>query len=112
MSSDPNPSVRRRPHAARAAKPRASQEPGQATPEGAAPHDPLTKLAAAQLAVAREYGFASWRRLKAQVDKVVIADNPDAVHSDRKRVFDAARAGDVETVRRAFEDGFDPGCDR
>ena len=28
---------------------------------------------------------------------------------ERKRVFDAARAGDVETVRRAFESGFDPG---
>ena len=30
-------------------------------------------------------------------------------NSDRKRVFDAARAGDVETVRRAFAAGFDPG---
>jgi ankyrin repeat protein len=28
---------------------------------------------------------------------------------DRKRVFDAARAGDADTVRRAFVDGFDPG---
>jgi len=29
--------------------------------------------------------------------------------SERKRVFAAARAGDVETVRRAFAAGFDPG---
>jgi ankyrin repeat protein len=28
---------------------------------------------------------------------------------DRKRVFDAARAGDADTVRRALADGFDPG---
>jgi len=28
---------------------------------------------------------------------------------DRKRVFDAARAGDTDTVRRALVDGFDPG---
>ena len=28
---------------------------------------------------------------------------------DRKAVFEAARAGDADTVRRAFVDGFDPG---
>jgi ankyrin repeat protein len=59
-----------------------------------APHAQLTE---AQLAVARDYGFASWRALKIHVD--------DAT---RKRVFAAARAGDVETVRRALEGGFDP----
>lgn len=58
---------------------------------------PRAQLTDAQLAVAREYGFASWRALKAHVDDVT-----------RKRVFAAARAGDVETVRRAFEGGFDP----
>jgi ankyrin repeat protein len=64
--------------------------------------NPQAKLAAAQLAVAREYGFASWRQLKAHIDEV--GGSP----SDRKRVFDAARAGDVEAVRRAFAAGFDP----
>src|SRR5436305_1680611 len=58
---------------------------------------PNTQLTEAQLAVARDYGFASWRALKTHVDEVT-----------RKRVFAAARAGDVETVRRAFEGGFDP----
>src|SRR4051794_31451636 len=58
------------------------------------PHAQLTEV---QLAVARDYGFASWRALKAHVDEVT-----------RKRVFAAARAGDVEAVRRAFEGGFDP----
>jgi ankyrin repeat protein len=59
--------------------------------------EPNAQLTEAQLAVARDYGFASWRALKAYVDEVT-----------RKRVFAAARAGDVETVRRAFEGGFDP----
>ena len=68
--------------------------------------NPHAKLANAQLALAREYGFASWRQLKAHVDGSAPANK------DRKRVFDAARAGDVETVRRAFDDGFDPGHDR
>ena len=64
---------------------------------------PQAKLAAAQLALARDYGFASWRQLKAHVDNVSPA------RSDRKKVFGAARAGDVATVRRALEHGFDPG---
>jgi|HubBroStandDraft_6_1064221.scaffolds.fasta_scaffold38767_2 ankyrin repeat protein len=60
-------------------------------------HDPQARLADAQLAVARDYGFASWRQLKAHVDVTI-----------RKRVFAAARAGDVDTVRRVLEQGFDP----
>jgi ankyrin repeat protein len=59
------------------------------------------KLYEAQLALAREYGFPSWRALKARVDALV----PD---TGRAHVFAAARAGDVETVRKAFADGFDP----
>jgi ankyrin repeat protein len=59
--------------------------------------NPRAQLAGAQLAVARDYGFASWRALKAHVENVT-----------RKRVFAAARAGDIEAVRRAFENGFDP----
>jgi ankyrin repeat protein len=54
------------------------------------------------LAVARDYGFASWRALKAHVDSIA----PPA--PDRQRVFEAARAGDVEVLRRAFASGFDP----
>ncbi|MBO0753992.1 MAG: ankyrin repeat domain-containing protein [Bradyrhizobiaceae bacterium] len=49
------------------------------------------------MAVARDYGFASWRALKDHVDEIT-----------RKPVFAAARAGDVETVRHAFEGGLDP----
>ena len=65
--------------------------------------NPQAKLAAVQLALALEYGFASWRQLKAHVDR------RDPAQLERKRVFDAARAGDVDTVRRAFAAGFDPG---
>jgi ankyrin repeat protein len=59
--------------------------------------EPRAQLTEVQLAVAREYGFMSWRALKAHVDEIT-----------RTRVFAAARAGDIETVRRAFEGGFDP----
>ena len=65
--------------------------------------DPHAKLASAQLAVARDYGFASWRQLKAHVEQA------GPVRQERGKVFEAARAGDVETVRRALEAGFDPG---
>ena len=53
--------------------------------------DPRAKLAAAQLAVARDYGFSSWRALKAEID--------------RRRAptlasfFSACHAGDVATLR-------------
>jgi ankyrin repeat protein len=63
---------------------------------------PDARLYEAQLAVANDYGFKSWRALKAHVDTV----NPRL--AERDRVFDAARAGDVEAVRRAFASGFDP----
>ncbi|HEY1281934.1 MAG TPA: hypothetical protein VGF22_19785, partial [Acidimicrobiales bacterium] len=38
--------------------------------------DRLT-LAVAQLAVARDYGFASWRRLKTEVDRRAVLDGAD-----------------------------------
>jgi ankyrin repeat protein len=63
---------------------------------------PETKLHLAQLAVANDYGFKSWRALKAHVDDI------NGAADGRESVFAAARAGDVETVRRAFASGFDP----
>jgi ankyrin repeat protein len=60
--------------------------------------DPAARLTDAQLLVARAYGFSSWRQLKAAVDE-----------QDRVRVFQAARAGDLDTVRRALESGLHPG---
>src|SRR5262245_19563887 len=60
--------------------------------------DPAARLADAQLAVARDYGFASWRRLKAALDAQI-----------RERAFAAAYAGDVAEVRRAIDGGFNAG---
>ncbi|HXO73166.1 MAG TPA: ankyrin repeat domain-containing protein [Bradyrhizobium sp.] len=63
---------------------------------------PAAKLYEAQLALAHDYGFTSWRALKAHIDSITPALR------DRDRVFEAARAGDIEAVRRAFASGFDP----
>ena len=60
--------------------------------------DPAAKLADAQLLVARAYGFASWRQLKSTVDE-----------QTRQRLFEAARTGELDTVRRALDGGFHPG---
>lgn len=51
---------------------------------------PGTKLATAQLLVARSYGFASWRKLKAYVD---------ALHDAGERLVNSVRTGDLETIR-------------
>jgi ankyrin repeat protein len=64
--------------------------------------DPSAKLAQAQFAVARDYGFGSWRQLKAHVDRA------SANEPLRDRAFAAAMTGDVETVRSALDAGFDP----
>src|SRR5262249_35459634 len=61
---------------------------------------PDARLHQAQLSIAHDYGFKSWRALKAHLDAI----DPHA----RDRVFAAARAGDIEAVRRAFASGFDP----
>ena len=56
--------------------------------------NPAARLADAQLAVAREYGFASWRRLKSYVD---------ALQSHGKQLIDAVREGRTETVRQILD---------
>jgi hypothetical protein len=67
-------------------------------------HDPEAKLTTAQRDIAGEYGFTSWRALKAHID----AHDHVPTRPDRKAVFDAARCGDVDAVRRAFAAGFEP----
>ena len=54
--------------------------------------DPRRKLAHAQLELAREYGFPSWRALKAEIDR---RRAPTVVE-----FFEAANAGDVTALRR------------
>ncbi len=51
-------------------------------------------LAAAQRAVARSYGFASWRKLKAYVD---------AQRNAAERLVNAVRAGDLDTMRAILD---------
>jgi ankyrin repeat protein len=80
---------------------------------------PKTKLTGAQLAIARAYGFASWRAMKAHVD--ARAAEPRAVPvpvpqtpvkrvrtADWKPIMDAALAGDVVRARRLLDAGADP----
>jgi ankyrin repeat protein len=64
--------------------------------------DPRAKLAAAQLAIAREYGFPSWRALKAEIDR----RRAPAVAA----FFAACRAGDVATLRELLRQ--EPGLAR
>ncbi len=71
--------------------------------------DPAAKLTAAQRDLAGDYGFKSWRALKARIDTLT-ADLLSGDRPDRKRVIQAARAGEVEIVRSALAAGFDPGA--
>ena len=57
--------------------------------------DPEARLAAAQLAVAREHGFTSWRAMKAEVDR---RNQPEA-----EAFFAACAAGDVARLRELLE---------
>src|SRR5215471_6338397 len=57
--------------------------------------DSQAKLAAAQLAVAREYGFTSWRALKAEVDR--------REHGSIVVFFDACAAGDLARIREMVD---------
>src|SRR5215469_13940659 len=100
--------------------------------------DPNAKLAAAQLAVAREHGFSSWRALKAEIDRrnvggaaaffeacekgdvgrlsdllakdptLIRAEKVDADHGGWTGLHTAAQAGRVEAVRLLLAHGADP----
>jgi ankyrin repeat protein len=52
------------------------------------------RLAEAQLLVARTYGFASWRKLKAHVD---------ALHDFGQQLVNAVHAGDLGTIRKILD---------
>jgi hypothetical protein len=55
---------------------------------------PGATLAAAQLAVARRYGFTSWRKLKSYVD---------ALHDVGERLVNAVRTGDLNAMRAVLD---------
>jgi len=52
--------------------------------------NPAAQLSGAQLLVARDYGYPSWRSLKSYVD---------ALQSHGRRLIDAVRSGQVEPIR-------------
>jgi ankyrin repeat protein/uncharacterized glyoxalase superfamily protein PhnB len=58
--------------------------------------EPRAKLATVLLSIAREYGFPSWRALKAALD--------EREAQTLKRFFDACASGDVDTVRAFLAD--------
>ena len=64
--------------------------------------NPAAKLSAAQLVVARDYGFSSWRELAAHVKKSqppAVSANDSLLDEFRKGI----NRGDVDGVRRLFE---------
>jgi len=63
--------------------------------------DQSLKLADAQRSLARDYGFASWADLMRRVDEMRGEPVPRALSP----LSEAARAGDVERVRRLLADG-------
>jgi ankyrin repeat protein len=65
--------------------------------------DAKARLVDAQLAVAREHGFTSWRALRAHVDREQGAARPDRV----TELFDAIKRGDEVTAGRLLD--ADPG---
>lgn len=100
--------------------------------------EPLSKLAAAQWAVARDYGFSSWRAMKVEVDRLQGGNlalyfeacaggdadavgrllamdaslaktaDPAAAHAGWTGLHSAARAGHLDVVRLLLESGADP----
>ena len=55
---------------------------------------PATRLADAQLQVARSYGFPSWRKLKAHVE---------ALHDFGQQLINAVHAGDLGSIRKILD---------
>ena len=71
----------------------------------AAIFDGQLSLADAQLAIAREYGFPSWARLKKHIEKPTLSDHLDSPHHERiedplfRRAVDMLDAGDAAGLR-------------
>lgn len=66
---------------------------------------PHAKLADAQLHVAREFGFSSWRKLKAHATTTI--DKPTPAHTPEEvaAFFRAVSAGQIERVREQLATG-------
>jgi hypothetical protein len=79
--------------------------PGFSGASDAAIFNAALGLSSAQLAIAREHGFASWSRLKAHVEKPKRSNDPTLPHHERiddavfRRGVDLLDAGDVTGLR-------------
>ena len=66
--------------------------------------DPSARLADAQLVVAREHGFASWRKLRAHLDRVRSAADPSPEpawpEALMEEFFGAIKRGDETALQR------------
>jgi ankyrin repeat protein len=94
--------------------------------------NPSTKLAEAQFQLAKQYGFTSWRALKAHLDSLsldgqiiesarkgdaaslrrLLDDHPDKLHLkippyEWSLLFPAAQSGNIDTVNLLLERGLD-----
>jgi ankyrin repeat protein len=63
-------------------------------------HDPGSRLADAQLAVARDYGFSSWRELKAHCSSLRASAMPD--EATAAQFLRDVRAGNIAAARAAL----------
>ena len=61
--------------------------------------EPGAKLAGAQLAVAREYGFPSWRKLKAHVEATAAAPEPPTAEQIARAFLERVATGRIDDVR-------------
>ncbi len=65
--------------------------------------DPLAKLADAQRELAREYGFASWRKLKAHVETAAAQPPQPSLDEIAQAFFRLVGTGELEKVRTALD---------
>src|SRR5690606_17431596 len=63
---------------------------------------PDARLADAQLAVAREYGFSSWRKLKAEVDRMAASTGRPASEDAVAAFLRDVGTGQIDKVRAAI----------
>src|ERR1700722_16389156 len=61
--------------------------------------NPAAKLAQAQLALARDYGFTSWRALKAEVDRVINSPEELPEKSLLDQFRDAINTGELPKTK-------------
>src|SRR5262245_29856668 len=70
--------------------------------------NPHAQLSAAQLSVAREYGFSSWRALKAWIERRQTSQFEPVHYPGWTELHTAAQRGDLDAVRSLLAQRADP----